>query len=208
MGLNRCLFFQSLFRLLLGLALLVSCMGLSYCSYRLGHGGSQLPGGYKSVFVHIFNNSSQETGAEYLFTQALIKEMQRAPFVELKEDPKKAQVSLHGSIVAVTIRGQASINTFYEMDYKKQEAYAFDASMFTEYILSVSVNVNLRRRTDDQVLWQTNLSKQRQYRGALLKKDGLRSSNPLYNKSAKRQTIEHLAKDMMSEVFSRLTENF
>ena len=180
---------------------------LAACSYNLGHENRSIPGGHKTVFVNMFENQSQEVGAEAFFTSALITELQRSGFVVVTEKDS-AEVVIDGLILDVLNSGSVSIPTFHEVDNINKEAKSFQASMFTEYLLTVSANLKVRRTRDNKVIWQTYLQNQRGYRGPLLKKDGLRSSNPLYNQSTKSQTMRLLAKDMMAEAFDRLTENF
>lgn len=182
-------------------------LGFSACSYKLGHEDRSIPGGHKTVFVNMFENQSQEVGAEAFFTNALINELQRSGFI-LVTEKDSAEVVIDGLILNVQNSGSVSIPTFYEVDHLNNQAKSFRASMFTEYLLSVSANLKVKRTRDSKVIWQTYLKSQKGYRGPLLKKDGLRSSNPLYNQSTKTQTMKLLAKEMMEEAFDRLTENF
>ena len=69
-------------------------------------------------------------------------------------------------------------------------------------------SLKLVTAADNKRVWQTTLRGQQDYRGPLLKNFGVRSSNPLYNQSAREQTLSLIAKDMMNDAFDRMTENF
>ena len=155
----------------------------------------------------MFENQSQEVGAETYFTQALINELQRSGFI-IVTDKSSAEVVINGTILGVLNTGAGSFSTFYKTDHIAKKSAPYSASMFTEYLLTVSANIRANRTRDDKMIWQTFLRNQKNYRGPRLKKDGLRSSNPLYNQSTKKQTIKLIANEMMSEAFDRLTENF
>jgi hypothetical protein len=51
---------------------------LSACGYRFTAPGGPLPEGIRKVRAPIFENTTQETGAEVLFTQALREQLERA----------------------------------------------------------------------------------------------------------------------------------
>ena len=190
----------------------LAALCLCSCAYNIGHANRTLPGGHKTVFVNMFENTSQEVGAEGLFTQALINQLQRSGFITVT-DKNAAEIIIDGTILDVLNSGGASFSTFYKTKHptptdSTSAAQAYTASMFTEYLLSVSANIQAKRTRDNKVIWQTFLNNQENYQGPKLRKDGLRSSNALYNQSAKKQTMKLIAKDMMREAFDRLTENF
>ncbi|MCJ8277713.1 MAG: LptE family protein [Bdellovibrionales bacterium] len=185
----------------------LALLSLSACAYNIGYANRSLPGGHKTVFVQMFDNTSEQVGAEPVFTQALMSELQRSGFVTVT-DKNSAELIISGTILTANSAGTASVPTFYKTDHANQTAYSYNASMFLEYLLTVSANVQAKRSRDDKVIWQTYLQHQKNYRGSQIKKDGLRSSNALYNQSAKKQTMKLVAREMMAEVFDRLTENF
>jgi hypothetical protein len=78
----------------------------------------------------------------------------------------------------------------------------------TKYQVTVNATVRLRRKSDLTVLWEGTFSRSKPYSASLVTMSGINSVNPLYNLSAKRQNIEVMATEMMSETHDRITENF
>lgn len=182
-------------------------LSLCQCGYNWGHGKRTLPGGHKTVFVEIFENNTKEVGAEFAFTNALSKELERSGFV-IVTTKNQAEVIIQGTILEVLNVDSASQPDFFAVDYQNMSAQGYSASFFTNYSMVVASNLKAVRSRDEQVIWQTNLRGQKDYRGSLLKKQGIRSSNVLYNQSRRKQTMALIAEDMMREAFDRLTENF
>ena len=180
---------------------------LSSCGYNWGPGTRSLPGGYKKVFVEIFKNKTHELGAEFDFTQALKKELEQSEFAQVT-NKKDAEIIITGDIINVTNLDSGSQPSFFRVDYTKKKAQAYRASMFTIYKMEFSVNIKVTRVSDKKILWQNLTKGEKTYRGSLLTRQGIRSSNVLYNKSRRKQTIKTIAKDMMEETFDLLTEDF
>lgn len=173
------------------------------CGYQWGNYNRSLPGGHKTIFIELFKNQSSEVGAEAFFTQGVKEEFLRSGLV-LVTTPAAAEVILKGSIINVENINAGSDPRF--VDETTGEAY--QASYFTVYNLRVTSNLKLVRSRDEKVIWQTQLIGEENYRGSLLKKQGIRSSNVLYNQSRRQQTMKLIAKKMMQEAFDRLTERF
>ena len=180
---------------------------LSSCGYNWGPGNQNLPGGYKNVFVEIFKNRTNELGAEFEFTQALKTELQRSDFVNVT--PKKnADIILTGHIINVTSLDSGSQPTFFKVDHETKKAYPYKAPMFTIYKIQINVNLKAIRVSDKKILWQTLVKGEKTYRGSQLSRQGIRSSNVLYNESRRKQTIKMIAREMMEEAFDLLVEDF
>ncbi len=193
-------------------ALMLILLFLAQCGYNWGHSNRSLPGGHKTVFVEMFNNQTQTAGIEAFFTDALKMELERSGFV-IVTTKEKAELILEGDIIIVDNKGISTINSFQAKDFSNADpiqrtSTKFQASMFNGYSVQVVTNLKAIRTRDDQSIWQTSLKGQQNYLGARLLKQGVRSSNVLYNHSRKKQTIKLIAKDMMNEAFDRLTENF
>jgi Lipopolysaccharide-assembly len=58
--------------------LLLLLVPLASCGYRFTAPGGPLPQGIRAVRAPVFENATQETGAEVLFTQALREQLSRA----------------------------------------------------------------------------------------------------------------------------------
>lgn len=182
------------------LGVLVTGVSLSSCAYKLGSPDRSLPGGYKQVHIPIFKNLSLEPGVEVAFTNALRQEFERSHIARIAE-PKQSEVILEGSIMRVEYRSTS----------KKQDG---DSSipngtvLTSEYAINIDVVVNLRRFSDNKVLWSGSFTNERLYAPPRLAAAGINTVNPLYNLSARRQNIDVMAEQLMSEAHDRLTENF
>lgn len=172
-----------------------SVSSLTGCAYRLGSPDRSLPGGYRQVFVPIFKNRSLEPGIEVSFTNALIQEFERAHIGRIVE-ANQAEVIAEGTIEGVSY-SPAGLST------KKT-----GANLAAQYQILIRVNLVLRRNSDKSILWQGVFGGERTYVAPQVLASGINTVNPLYNLSARRQNIEVVAADMMSEAHDRITENF
>jgi hypothetical protein len=82
------------------------------------------------------------------------------------------------------------------------------AVLATQYAIRVTTNVKLVRISDHSILWAGDFTDERTYVAPQVTEQGLNTVNPLYNLSARRQNIDVMASDMMSEAHERMTENF
>ncbi|MEM7646243.1 MAG: LptE family protein [Pseudomonadota bacterium] len=172
------------------------------CAYQWGHGGREIPGGYKTVHVKMFNNRSNEVGAETGFTQAFLQELERSGFITVTAE-HSAEIIIQGTVVSITTQGGGIKQQFFD-----ESGSIYNAPYFTTYNVIIATNLRAIRASDEKIVWQTNIRRKRDFRGGLLTKQGIRSSNVLYNHSRKKETIKLIAQDMMREAFDRLTENF
>jgi len=74
--------------------------------------------------------------------------------------------------------------------------------------MTIDVKIQMIRRADDKIIWQSEFSDFLLYGGAQLKLEGVNPSNTIYNQSAVKSNINELANIMMAEAHNRLTENF
>ena len=189
---------------------------LSGCaSYQMGHMKRALPGGYDRVAVPTFYNKTLETGAEVPFTNALIQELQRSGLAEVvsKND---AQVILEGTVSRVYWTGtqvgasdpdiQSAV---YSPPGTSNPTGLPDSVLFTkEYQVYATVHLVARRTSDNTVMWESDIDGDKRYSGPLIFNSAINESNALYNSSARQQTLNKMALDMMSEAHDRLMENF
>lgn len=182
--------------------LLINCAVLISCaSYQWGNSARAIPGGYKKMAIPIFKNLTQETGIEVGFTNSLIQEFSRS---------KVAHV-VPSSLAEVVV--EATIDSLIqEASGKKTSSDLANlpdgAVLATQYRLLISVNIQLIRLSDRQVLWAGKVHGERTYVGSQVATSGVNTVNPLYNLSAKRQNIDVIASVMMAEAYDRITENF
>lgn len=164
------------------------------CAYRAGYGDRQIPGGYRTIAVPVFKNMTHETGAEVYFTNAMIRELERAR-IGTVTDKDIAQVTLEGIVDSIEYLGGA------------QDSRGSIVLNTTVQIVA-NATIRLRRNSDQRVLWESSFRKELQYYTPRVLIEELSSINASYNYSARSQNLELIAADMMSEAHDRLTENF
>lgn len=169
------------------------------CSYRMGAPDRILPGGYKQVSIPIFKNYSQEPGIEVSFTNAMISEFSRSKSARVVE-PIFAETQLIGEIVSVAYRPAG--------ESISQDPLPTGTVLATTYSILIEVKVTLRRRSDGQVLYEGIFNREQPYNAPQVKQAGINTVNPLYNLSSRRQNIDLMAYDLMSEAHDRISENF
>ncbi len=192
---------------------LVSLLSLCQCGYNWGHQTRELPGGHKTVYVEMFENTTQQVGVEIQMVRALTQELLRSGFV-IVTTKDSAEVIIKGQVLSVEVIGGGSDPTsFVAKDFSpaakaERTAVDYSASFFSIYTVRISANLRAIRSRDKHLIWQTNVSGFNTFESARLKRQGERSSNVLYNEARKKQTIKLIAIDMMSNAYDRLTENF
>jgi len=181
------------------LAFLICGLLNTGCAYHFSSQDRRIPGGYDRIAVPMFKNRTFETGIEPFFTTAMLEELQRDNFSKVT-NKDQAQVVLEGDITDVHYdRGAALSDT----ELKDRNAY-----LVTDYRINVTVAIRLIRSSDQKLLWSGNFTQERQYPAPQITTSGLDSSNANYNHSARMQNMRILARDIMSEAYSNLTENF
>ena len=177
--------------------LLIAAFAQVGCAYRVGLAERQIPGGYSLIAVPIFKNLSAEPGAEVLFTNAMIREIERSSLAKVT-NKSGAQVVLEGSVQGVT--------------YAATETVAKDLPPGTiqnkTYSVRINASLKLQRVSDQKVIWTGAFEGESTYFAPLVSVTGLNTVNSLYNHSAHQKEIEKLAESMMAEAQDRMTENF
>lgn len=185
-------------RSLFGILALFAAFVTAGCAYRLGAADRSLPGGYRQLSIPIFRNLSQETGIEVAFTNALITEFERSRSGKVVE-PAQSEVQVEGEITSVQYLSDSS---------RSGGTLPTGSVLTTEYQILAKVKITVRRVSDRSILWEGSFTRDRTYVAPQVTQAGLNTVNPLYNLSSRRQNIEIIAADMMSEAHDRMTENF
>jgi hypothetical protein len=188
-------------RLLL-LILMISFFATS-CAYHAGFGDRRIPGGYQLVSVPVFKNSTDETGVEVYFTNAIIREIERSKVARVV-DKSQAQVVIEGTIEFVRY---VSTNQVKQGPNAPLEMPA-GTVLTTEYRILVKTMIRVRRLSDQVVIWQGDFNGERSYLAPKVLANVLNSADALYNHSARYQNINLMAVELMSEAHNRMTENF
>ena len=178
---------------------LVLCLFLwiSGCAYRVGLAERQIPGGYSLIAVPVFKNLSAEPGAEVLFTNAMIREIERSNLARVT-DKSGAQVVLEGTVQGVSYAATEAVSADLPPGAVQNRAYS----------VKINASLKLQRVSDQKVVWTGAFEGESTYLAPLVKITGLNTVNSLYNHSAHQKEIEKLAESMMAEAQDRMTENF
>lgn len=185
--------------LLIGFLLLIN----SACAYHFGSVKRNIPGAYDRVAVPIFKNSTPEVGVEAYFTKSMIEEIERGHIASVvgKDD---AQVVIEGQIVKIDYVPGATI----VRDSKSFPSMPEDTALIKGYSIVATSRIQVRRKSDQKIIWVGDFLGEQPYPAPQITKANESSINPLYNHSSRHQNLEVMAKDMMAEAYSRMTENF
>ena len=143
-----------------------------------------------------------EPTVEVAFTNSMIQEFERAKIGRVT-DSNQAEVLVEGVIDSINVIGQ---NPYSTSDDEKGRPMG--AVLNSQYAIQIVAHVTLKRNSDKSVLWSGEFRRDKTFNAAQVFSAGVNTVNPLYNFSARRQNIELLASEMMSEAHDRMTENF
>lgn len=143
-----------------------------------------------------------EPGIEVAFTNALIQEYERAKIARVTE-ANQAEVVVEGVIESVSYAKSGN-----DRSADQDTSLPTGTVLATSYQILVTAQVTLRRNSDKSILWTGTFNGERTYNSPQVTVAGVNTVNPLYNLSARRQNIEQIALEMMSEAHDRTTENF
>lgn len=191
--------FRTLYRPLI-LTVILAC-GLSACAYHFGLAERSLPGGYTQVAIPVFKNTTYEVGIEPFFTNALIRRFARSRVARVT-DQESSPLILEGTITKIDTTAQSPI------ERSQLSTLPADAVLNTQYRITVTTSILLKRKSDDKVIWQGSFSNEKVYAPPRLGTAIVNSADATYNQSARMEYISRLADEMMSEAHDRMTENF
>lgn len=188
------------------------CALLSSCAYRWGFTDRKLPGAYDQVAVPIFDNKSEEVGVELDFTNAFVNRMERSKAAHIV-DKNLAPAVVEGSVERVQVLLGSGVTGTSQDDTspnknKEIPKLPEQAVLTTEYRVVVTVKVQLRRTSDQSILWLSTFQSEKSYQGPRIGTKIVNSADATYNQSGRRDTIQRLAEEMMTEAHNRMTENF
>lgn len=178
----------------------------SGCAYNWGNEARELPGGYNEVAIPVFINRTNVVAIEPKFTNYLIREFARSNTVKIVSK-NVAPVFIEGELKKLQVihEGQIDANERAKANPIKLPD---NTVLTTEYRLIMTANVKLVRTSDLKVLWAGEFKNERTYNAPQIGLEGINSANPIYNHSARVETIDLIAQDMMIEAHDRMTENF
>jgi len=175
------------------------------CAYKLSSSTDSLPGHVKSIYLPIFKNNSTEPGVEVYFTNALKKEMLTSKKLQLFNDENQSDAVMYGKIKSVEINSDESVA---ESNQNSKNYLPRGTVISTQVKVVVTVGLELKKANSSQVLWSSEFKQSLNYTPPQVTLPVINSTNNLYNLSARRQTLETLANQMMQLAFDRMVDNF
>lgn len=173
------------------------------CAYHFGAVKRTIPGSYDKVAVPVFKNLTSETGIETYFTKSMIEEIERGHIATVT-DKEGAQVVIEGEVLTIQYAASSS-QISKDSDFPNMPQ---DAALTREYRILVDIRINARRKSDQKVVWSGTFSGEKPYSAPIVVTPVFNTVDPLYNHSSRHQNVEVMARDMMSEAYTRMTENF
>ncbi len=182
---------------------------LNSCAYNMGYGYKELPEGIENLYIPVFKNDTLNVGPEVEFTGQLIRELKRANVTKIL-DKDLADGVLQGRIIKIT-RHQRTPE-FRERGEEPKTTGMVNLPegtyVATEYLLKVKIDLKLRKKNTNQIVWIQEFEDQTVYSTARLALPGINTSSSNYTKSEEERVLKILASVMMQEAVRRLTENF
>ena len=111
----------------------------SGCGYQFAGKGEGFPKDVKTVFVETLVNRSREVGIESELSSALRSELRQRGQLQVVDSPERADAVLTGVVRSFDSRVVA-VN-------REDEVLQFE--------MALVVDMNLRRRSPDELLWRT-----------------------------------------------------
>ncbi|MCB0394419.1 MAG: hypothetical protein KDD25_07660, partial [Bdellovibrionales bacterium] len=153
--------------------------------------------------VPVFNNRTREAGMETYFTAAMVDEIERGGLAHV-EKRDEAQIVIEGRIENIRYKTGTKVDD----EDPGYETLPNGVVLAKEYRIIVNVVVDLRRQSDQKIIWSGGFSGERGYAAPQITEEISNTANALYNQSARRNVIKNLARDLMAEAYDRITENF
>lgn len=173
-------------------SILFSFFFINACSYSLGYKPAVLLGKYKEVRIKLFNNQTQYTGLESIFTNNLIT---RINLGNKKLIQDFAPIELQANIVSAKVSPISRGNVG-------------SVVLVTEYRVFVEIKVNLKQRWSEKILWSKTFYRETSYIPPQISISELSSVSSFYNKSALQLAFSDIANVMASDVYTALTDRF
>lgn len=184
----------------LALALVVFC--LSGCGYSLRQ---RLKDGFtnpEGIYVPVFTNTTDEIGAERVFTDALIRELQSRGQVKITHRHEGAY-ELLGTVASISYTPSALTPTPFGglQNYRR---------LPTEIVVTVGVNLQLNDPKTNAVLWAGSFSGFRRVAGVISRTQDFNapSSVGLMTQSLIESQYAGIARDIMRDVYDAMMELF
>lgn len=166
------------------------------CGYQLSGAGEAFPKDVRTVFVEPFVNRSRDVGIDGEITAVLKSEFHRRGRLRVVDGLEQADAILSGVIRSFDHRVVA-VN-------RKDEALQYEATLV--------VDMNLRRRTPDELLWRTRGARLTEVysasRGSVVTTSSEFKSGTLNASDVRRFTDIQLTETLSLDARERLVERF
>ena len=164
-----------------------------------------MPGNIRSLYIPVFKNNSTEPGVEVYFTNALKKEILTSNVISLNNHESSTDAVMYGQIKSVEIYSDESVA---ESTQNSKNYLPRGTVISTQVKVVVTVALELKKVNSSQILWSSEFKQSLNYTPPQVTLPVINSTNNLYNLSARRQTLETLANQMMQLAFDRMVDNF
>jgi Lipopolysaccharide-assembly len=188
---------------LCSILIIPSIFSLSGCAYRLSTNVDQIPGNYKTLFVPLFENNSNEPNVEVVFTNSLKTELLRFSRIHITNSKDQAEATLSGVIKQIDIKTEDSVIEARDSTY-----LPFGTVLPTQVKVSVITKLTLTENKTKKMIWEGEYVQSKNYTPPQINLPILNSANNNYNLSERRQTINAISKEMMQLALDRLVDNF
>ncbi len=177
-------------------------LGVLSCGYTLSHRLRDAFVDPKGLFVPVFDNASDETGAERVFTNAVIRELQsRGEIVFSRRE--QGGLELSGNIASIDVGQTASTE-------KGFGGLAFFRSIPTEVGITVSLSMRLKDLATGKVLWSNTFAGYRRIATPVDRTQSYQAPSSLgaTTQSLVEATYSDIARDMARDIYDDMVELF
>jgi len=157
---------------------------LSGCGYHVAGKGGSMPGGITTISIPFFQNRTKRPDVETVITSAIADEFINTANLQVVKSGD-GEATLFGSVTSYALT-----------------AVSFDSTDVTqEYRLSVTVDLQLLRISDESTLWERKgLADYEDFKVTALDVDA--------TKAAEREALKKMARDMARLIKEQMVEGF
>ena len=193
---------QASWKLLGGAWVLGVCLALAGCGYSLSH---RLKEGFRNpngVYVPVFTNNTDEVGAERVFTDAAIRELQSRGEIRIVEKTEGAY-EFRGTVESIRYLHSALTPTPFGglQNYRR---------LPTEIVVEVGISCQLVNPKTQEILWGGSFGGFRRVAGVLSRTQDFQapSSLALTQQSLIESQYSGIARDIMRDMYDSTMELF
>ncbi|HRK03092.1 MAG TPA: LPS assembly lipoprotein LptE [Oligoflexia bacterium] len=163
----------------------------------------------EKIYIRTLDNKTLTAGVETFFTSAIIREFSKGRRLTITTSEGDADAVLWGTIESVDNTGSPGADIELGQVSTESGAGQLDrVPIFSEYVATAFLNINLTRRRDGEVVWNGGFGHPGyQYPGSA--RFGLPgTTSSLINDSQFKLALEEVAKTIATDVHDTLLERF